>query len=79
MEYKIGDKVKLLRSGVNWNSAAGGKCPNDVHGNGLGIEEPFIGIVGNIREDQAIEIDGFGFSMSNIISIELFENTYEIY
>lgn len=79
MEYKIGDKVKLLRSSVNWNSAAGGKCPNDIQEGALGISKPFIGIIGNIKEGEAIEIDGFGFSMSNIISIELFENTYEIY
>lgn len=79
MEYKIGDKVKLIRSSVNWNSSAGGKCPNYPFNNdtknrvNFGINEPFIGIIGNIKEDQAIEINGYGFSLSNIISLEILD------
>lgn len=78
MKYKIGDKVKLLRESIRWNSSAGGKSPNNVNGNDLGIKEPFIGIINNIWGNVAIVINGYGFSTTNS-KIDLLENTYEIY
>ena len=81
MEYKIGDKVKLIRDSQTWDSSTGGQCPNNVKIKNiitfLGLDEPFSGVIYSIK-NTSIKIGDYSFSTSNSI-IEVIENTYEIY
>ncbi len=73
--FKIGDKIRILRKPNVWDGS-GGKCPLDII---YPIEGAITGFTGT-PNFGAVTINGYGFARNNMPKFELLSSElYEIF